>query len=201
MEELFNSESNQLMLARNLYNINKANGGRANLQKFIELIPKVQIEFCKENDLNKFDMSESSVTGQKDWALLLRSINNLFIKKCYNLLKWNHFVPTRESTMVGAIGNRRMKKMSELLADDIPTVDVWNDVDVDRNNNQYWLGNRIPIWRESIHRRHYDLHNEGLRENNPGRASLETPIYGYDMSTVNSTINHWDAKKWFGMSS
>jgi hypothetical protein len=198
MNDVFKSEANQLMLSRNLYNISKRNGGRSNLQKFVKLVPLLQQDFCKTHNLNETDMVESGVTGQKDWVLILKAINNMFIKKCYDLFRWNAFVPTRESTMVGATGNRKMKKLSELLAHDIPTVDVWEDVDQNRNNSQYWLDNKIPIWRESISRRWLDKSNEGLRDNNPDRASLENFQRGFDQSTIFSIIDNWTTSGWFG---
>lgn len=199
IEDVFKSKPNQLMLARNLYNISKHNGGRSNLQTFINLIPRVQKEFCRTRDLSQYDMAESSATGQKDWVLILKAINNAFIKQCYNLLKWNHFVPSRESAMVGPTDDRKMKKFTDLLAHDYGTIDVWEDVDQNRDNSRYWLDNKIPIWRASIHSRPYDRHNEGLRDNNPDRASLEVFQRGFDQSTIFATIDKWQSKDWFGM--
>lgn len=198
IEKIFKSDYNQLMLVRNLYNINKNNGGKITIQKFKELVPKLQNKFCKINNLKNFDMTESESTGQKDWSLILKATNNKFIKHCYNLFKWNIFIPSRERTMVGPVDDRKLKKFTELLASDIPTIDVWEDVDQDRNNSNFWLDNKIPIWRESIHRRNYDKSNQGFRNINPDRASLENFQRSFNMDTIFSTIDNWQSSGWWG---
>ena len=197
--DLFHSSSNQLLLARNLHAVNGKNGGTSKFDVFESLVPKAQKEFCRRNDITAYEMAETQSTGMVDWAELLRVINNNFLKFCYNMLRWNNFNPFRSRAMVGATGSRKSKKYNEMLADDIPTLDIWADQQVERYNSQYWLGNQIPVWRTTLHTRHFDRSNGGLRNGNSDRASLEGFSLGYDMSAAKSLIGKWKADEWWGL--
>jgi hypothetical protein len=198
IETLFRSKPNRTMLARSLYRININNGGVSNLDKFVNLIPVAQNEFCMRNDISQYQMAEEDSDEIRDWAELLRVVNNNFTKFCYNYLKWNHFNPFRAKIDVGPLGNRTTKKYSDLLAADIPTIDIYGDYNIERNNKQFWLENKIPTWRASIHTRHLERDNDGLRNGNPDRASLEVFQRGFNMEKVESLIDKWHSKNWWG---
>jgi hypothetical protein len=199
LEPLFLSGPNKTLLARSLYRVSRNNGGSSPLDKFVKLIPIAQIEFCKRTDVNQYEMAEQQSTAIRDWAELLRCLNNDFMKFCYNLLKWNHFNPFRERTLVGPSDKRKSKKFTELLAADIPTIDVYADYNIEMRNSNHWLDNKIPAWREKIQKRNLDREGGGLRNGNPERASLEVFQRGFDMTTVDSLIDKWQSKDWFGI--
>ena len=199
LEPLFRSERNKQFLADSLYATSQRNGGRASIYSFIRLIPVAQRTFCQRNDISKYEMAEQQASEERDWAELVRVVNNDFLKFCYNLLQWNNFNPFRERAMVGPSDDRRSKKYSELLAHDIPTIDVYADVQIERKNSQYWLENRFPAWRAHQNVRHFDYDGGGYRYGDRDRASLETIDRGFDMTTVNGLIDKWQSKDWFGL--
>ncbi len=199
VETLFRSKPNQTMLARSLYRVNINNGGVSKLEKFVELVPIAQKEFCMRNDISQYQLAEEESDELRDWAELLRVVNNDFTKFCYNYLKWNHFNPFRARIDVGPLGNRVSKKYSDLMAADIPTIDIYADYNIERNNKQYWLENKIPTWRASIHTRNFDRDNEGLRNGDPDRASLDVFQRSFNMEKVESLIDKWTSKDWWGI--
>lgn len=198
MNKLFLQPSNCLMLARQLFATSKENGGRANLTRFIALVKELQPWYVKQHDLKNFIMNEDSETGQQDWVLSLQAINNQFLKHCYNQLQWNKYVPFREKTLVGPYDDRRLKELKELTAQDIPTVDVWAQQDINRTNKDFRSLNEIPPWQYTMNRRHYDRGNEGLHSKHPDRASLNTPVYGFDQTTTFNALDNWTRTGWFG---
>jgi hypothetical protein len=199
LESMFKSLRNRQFLIDSLYATSQRNGGRASIDKFTKLIPVAQRTFCQRNDISKYEMAEQQASEERDWAELVRVINNDFLKFCYNLLQWNKFNPFRERAMVGASDNRHSKKYSELLAHDIGTIDVYADVQIERKNSQYWLENKFPVWRTHQNVRHFDYDGGGYRNGDRDRASLETIDRGFDMTTVNSLIDKWQSKDWFGL--
>lgn len=199
LEIVFRSVSNQQFLTMSLYKTYKHNGGRASIDMFTKLIPVAQRTFCQRNDISRYEMAEQQASEERDWAELLRVLNNDFLKFCYNLLQWNNFNPFRERAMVGPSDDRRSKKYNELLAHDIPTIDVYADVQIERKNSQYWLENKFPVWRTHQNTRHFDYDGGGYRNGDRDRASLETIDRGFDMTTVDGLIDKWQSKDWFGL--
>ncbi len=199
LKSFFMSENNKTQLARNLYSIGRKNGVNGQLEKYQKLIPLAMIEFDKRYPIQDWDTVESTSTEQQDWAEILRVVNNQFIKFCYSLLKWDQFNPFRERVEVGAHGDRRMVKMSEVTAADIPTIDVAGDVEIQRMNKHFRYNNQVPVWQRSMHNRHYDTANEGLAQRDSDRASLNNPIYAMDISNVEAVMNNWTESGWFGL--
>lgn len=197
--KLFLSKSNMNLMINNIYRTSRENGHRSSLDTFRLLVPKLAVIFNKENNLNEYEVAEYSATGQTNWVELLRTINNDFTKYCYKYLKWNIFVPTREWVEVGPADNRVQKKYHEMTAADVPTLDVWREQEVQRYNSLFRNNNKIPFWQYTMHNRHYDRNNEGLTHNNADRASLETPVYGYDMKNINKALDKWTSTGWYGM--
>lgn len=199
LKSQFTAIKNQGYLARNLHKIAADNGNHARLEKFQALIKVAQKEFCKINDINEYYMAEQEAQGIRDWVELLRCVNNDFLKYCYKLLRWNNFNPYREKTEVGPADNRVTKNYRDLLAHEISTIDVYDDYQIERYNRQFYLENKIPAWQVSIHTRNYDTNPGGYRNGEQDRASLENPIYEYNMGDIYELVDKWKNKDWFGL--
>lgn len=198
MNDVMRSQVNMLLLCKSVYRYYRQNGGRASYDKICELVEVCLDRFMKEYDINDFISAEWQATGNNNYSEALNAANNMFMKKVYDLLPANRMVPTREYAIVGPHDAREVKRYSELTAADIPTIDVWAKAEVQVINKQFRDNNRIPFWQCSMHKRHYDRGNDGFRENDPDRASLENPIYAYDMSNIHANIDHWKKEEWFG---
>jgi hypothetical protein len=197
--ELFNSDGNRLFLADNLYKIHQQNGGRSTTEKITLLVPKLMAEFCRNKNVRGYDVAETNATSQKNWSAILKAINHDFIKHCYKHFKWNNFNPFREYILVGENGKRRYKKFQDLMPDDYGTLDLWREQFIQINNNQFRDNNAIPTYRTGIQTRNYDTGNEGLREGDRDRASLENYQRRFDMSTIVQAIDNYRDRDWFGM--
>jgi hypothetical protein len=198
IEELFKSQSNMRMLSYKIHKIHRQNGGRSSINKFYKLLPTIAKVFCKNNNINEYEVVEINATHHNNWVETLKAINNEFTKVCYKYLKWNTFVPTREMVEVGPSNNRKQVRLNEIQAPDQATIDVWSNQETQIINKHFRYGNKIPIWQKSMNKRHYDRGNEGLVENDPDRSSLDTPIYGYNMEKIYSVIDKWNSTDWFG---
>lgn len=198
--DAFHSKYNKDILAKSLYETGCNNGYSAPFQKFQALVPRAMHEFCLRTDISEYRVAENGATGQSNWLEELDAINNDFLKYCYNLFKWNKFNPYRAYATVGDSEHRHQKKYSELLAHDIPTIDVWAVQEVQVKNNNFRYNNQIPIWQKSMNTRHFDRTSEasGLAQRDPNRASLETPVRGYDMSSIYKLLDQWKSDSWFG---
>jgi len=196
---LFTSRPNIDMLTSNLYKVARQNGSRSNIHKFKKMVPILAMQFKTANNLREYETAEAEATGMNNWVEVLKTVNNQFMKYCYRRLKWNHFVPTREWAEVGPAGDRKQKRFQELTAADAPALDFWRQQETQRMNKHFRYGNKIPFWQTSMHTRHFERDNGGLAHDDPDRASLDTPVYGYDMENVKSTIDKWQKEDWFGM--
>lgn len=196
---LFNSKGNILLLADTLYKIYQQNGGRTSTEKINNLTVKLMAEFCRIKNVRGYDVVESSATMQKDWSSTLKAINGDFIRHCYKHFKWNNFNPFREYILVGENGNRRYKKFQDLMPDDYGTLDLWREQFIQIDNSRYRDNNAIPTYRTAIHTRNYDRSNEGFREGDRDRASLENYQRGFDMTSIMNTIDNYRERDWFGM--
>ncbi len=199
LQKVFTSNNNIQLLANNLNNIDIHQGNDSTVKKYLSLIPNAQKEFMKFTNINSYEVVGTESRAFNDWVLSLRALNTDFTKYCYKFISWNSFIPSRAMTFVGPSDMRVSKKMTELLAEDIPTIDIHGDYDININNSNYRENNRIPIYRESIHRRNYDRSNDGLMHNNPDEASLETPVRGYNMNDINGLIDKWNKPGWYGL--
>ena len=199
VQEIFTSRDNRLLLAHKLSNEHRKNGGQSPKPKYMQLVNQLIQKYIKEHDINRLHTVDCQAVSQNDYVEILKTVNNRFLQDCYNYLRWNTFVPAREWVEVGAKNNRVQKKFTDLLASDIPTIDVWAVQEVQVSNDVYRNYNKIPYWQTTMHNRHYDKNNEGLSSQNADRASLETPIYSYDMSDINALTDKWTKDEWFGL--
>jgi hypothetical protein len=196
---LFTSQPNIAMLTSKLYKVARQNGNRSSIEKFKKLVPMIAMQFKTSNTLEEYETAETGAVGFNNWVEVLKTVNNEFMKYCYNRLKWNTFVPTREWAEVGPRHDRKQTKFYELQAADHGTMDLWSNQETQIMNKHFRYGNKIPFWQSSMHKRHYDRQNEGLAYDNPDRASLDTPVYGYNMDNVRATVDKWQSEEWFGM--
>ncbi len=199
MNKLFNSEGNTLLLSNNVYSIYQQNGGRVKKEKLYEIVPKLMAEFNNNKNLNNYELVEMQATNQKNWSSILKAINYDFIKFCYKYFKWNTFNPFREYAQVGDNDHRRYKRFQDLMPDDYCTLDLWREQFIQIDNSRFRDNNAIPEYRASIHTRNYDTSNEGLREGNSDRASLENFQRGFDMRTIYKMIDNYKDRDWYGM--
>ena len=84
------------------------------------------------------------------------------------------------------------KKFDEMLAVDYHTIDLHQYYETMTYNKNYRYKNSIPVWQRSMSTRNYDRENDGLRDANPDRASLENQIHGYDMSNIIKGSTYYD---------
>ncbi len=189
--KLFKSKYNVAYLSRTMYGTAQKNGSDMSHEYILRNIPTWMSKYTLHNNLRKYTLLE----GQQDWVALLRFINNEFLSKCYNMLQWNSFVPTRMSAIVDG----EEKKFSDLTYEDYQKLNFWEVQDVNRSDNSFRNNNEIPYWRRHIHMRHYDRDNDGLQYDNPNRASLDTPIYQRTARTNDELIDFWSRKNWYDM--
>ena len=88
---------------------------------------------------------------------------------------------------VGDADNRHFVRSEDLsIADDLPTINYWNEQRVIRENGNFRNNNKIPFWQHRVHNRPYDRSNEGFIFKDAKRGSL----VGYN--SVRNNINRWD---------
>jgi len=185
IKSLFLSEPNIKMISCKIYKKNRHDGGRSDYYKILELTRYLLPSFLNKYNIYEFESVEDVSTGNINWAGILRVINNLFTKYVMLYFKGNNFVPTREWAEVGAYGERKQKKFNELTAEDMNTIDLWQEQEVQVFNGSYRNNNEIPFWQKTMHNRHYDRSNDGLTHINSDRSSLDNFIHhSYDMSNL-----------------
>lgn len=199
LEELFMSEANQNLLRCNLYTIYQQNGGKQLRSAFNKFIKQLSTRFIRDNNLNAYETVEAQATGFNNYTEALRAINNDYHKVCYKFFSWNTANPFQDRVEVGPSDHRVLKKGHDLSHEDHGTLEVWREQFTQVLNAKFRDNNRIPLHRQSAHTRHYDHSNEGLHYNDPDRASLETPIYGYDMSQIYNNLDKYSKDEWYSM--
>ena len=193
LNKLFFSDDNQQTLIHRTYKLNQESGGRTPLEKFVVDVPQYMKKFITdEKDLNKY---RNGLTNYSDWVRILQFVNQRFMKRIENLISHNRYNPFRHNVLV----NGEFKKSSDLLADDIRNLNVNSAEEIFVYNDTLRHSNRIPFYQHTMHRRHYDRSNEGLQAESAERASLETPIYKYNMKEIHNTIDDWKKSEWYGM--
>jgi hypothetical protein len=200
LKNMFTAEVNKQKMIVSLYKIHRQNGGRSTVDKFTVLIPKLMNAFMKSNNLNQYQSAADNATGNQDWTEALNAINYDFHKYVYKAFKWNVFVPSREYVEVGDYNNRKQVKAHEILAQDIPTLDVWREQQIVIMNKHFRNNNKIPVWRSSIHTRNYDRDDSANGyKYDVDHSSRENFQRVYDMTDIHDTIDKWEDSSWFGL--
>jgi hypothetical protein len=219
--KLFFTKNNVNYLVNTMYLANKQNGGGYEVMNvFQKLVPRLMIKFARDNNLRELynsyyaDDDETSVcqlgldtyrdnlghvaiSSKRNWIEAFRGINNRFVDWADQYLKPNTYVPFRMDMTVGSLNefenNVRDVRGYNLLADDYKELNVWQQFDINVDRSKFRYGNTIPFWQRSMNIRHNDRSNEGFREGNDAyRASLESPIYAYDMRRVRDMVGHFN---------
>jgi hypothetical protein len=199
LNALFLFEGNETLLHTSLLKVYRQNGGHAPAKKVRAFISKLMRKFAKSRDLNDYVSIEAQATGYSNYAECLRAINNDFTHEFYKYMPWNAYNPVREKIEVGPTEFRVLKKGYELRPEDYGTLDLWREQVVQLRDSVYRDGNKIPFYQATVCSRHYDKSNEGLRCGSADRASLETPVYGYDMTQIYKQLDKWKSDDWFSM--
>lgn len=199
LKKLFLSEPNQDMLKNNLFTIYQQNGGKQTRSAFYKFIKQLSNRFVVDNDLNAYETVEAQATGFVNYTEALKAINNSYHKVCYKYFKWNIANPFRDDVVVGPHDHRVLKKGFDLSHEDHGTLNLWREQFTQVLNSQFRDNNRIPVYRQALHTRHYDRGNEGLRDNDSDRSSLETPVYGYDMTEIYKNLDNYSKDQWYSM--
>lgn len=226
LRKVFFSQKNQLYLANKLYIINKENGGKEPLEQFNSRILPMMERYDLLHDVGSISntyytddanttvthlgldthvnhMGTTEITKKVNWLESFRALNKKFINWASSFLKWNRYVPFRESTTTGVINEFentvRDVRNFNLLHEDKQQINVWKQYDINTDRSKYRYNNTIPFWQYTMNIRHYDRSNEGLREgNDPWRSSLENPVYAYDMRKIKDLKSQYQDEKWFG---
>jgi hypothetical protein len=199
MKEVFLSIKNTKLLLYGLFDIYQQNGGKESLEKFETFITLLQRKFVADNDLEAYYTAEWQAIGFVNYVEALKAINNDFHKLTYRYFKWNRYNPFKDDIEVGPSDDRKSIKSAEIMPEDFGTLDLWREQFTQVLNRQFRGKNRIPVHQASIHTRHFDRGNEGLRNGNPDLASLETPIHGYDMSRIKKAPDSYKSESWYSM--
>lgn len=197
---LFISSKNTNTLLNNLTDVYRQNGGKACQSKFNYVIELLIKKFISERNLYSYCTVEWQSTGYNNYYEALMAINDDFTKYVYNYFQWNIYNPYKDLIEVGPNDNRRKISSAQIQYEDFGTLDVWRKEQTTVFNRQFRDNNKIPAYRTSLHSRNYDRHNiEGLTHGDSDRASLEAPIYGYDMSNIHADITNYKEEGWFSM--
>lgn len=199
MNDLFLCKKNTNRLATGLYDIYRETGKSCTYAKFHQLITLLQKKFVKENVLETYTMAEEQAIGYNDYVAALRVINDDFYKMVYNYFEWDYYNPFKHDIEVGPNDDRKLKKSAEIMPEDYGTLNVWREQITSSLNRQFRNNNKVQPWVVGIHTRHYDRSNQGLRHGDSDEASLETPIYSYDMSKPRKTVLNYKTEDWFGV--
>lgn len=207
MKDLFRSEENTRYLVRLMISFNNKYGNH-NLEE-VELADRV----AKYMDEFLFDPKfESFKSVTNDWTVELDYINKKFIEKYSDYLRYGDkaslqkmeaelmkeadkkidFNPYRHEAYIYGKGKKAYKDMDVY---DIRALDVWKPKQITVDNSQMRYNNQIPAWRQKLHRRHYDLTNDGLRYT-PYASSREVPIRGYNMKEIIDASEKYKKKNW-----
>jgi hypothetical protein len=187
LNKLFMSESNTRLLYNSL------------MKSRIQLstgLPDLMTRFRDDHDLNQFDNVESQAVGYKQWVEVLRVINNQFLQYCHKFEVDPVGNPFRTGILVGDHDQRIQKKPSELLAQDIPTIDVWRQQEISISSKKFRDENRFHRARVAQHVRNYDYDNKGSGIHG---ESLEAAPRYYDQSEAHKLVGKWKKEEWFGL--
>ena len=184
-----NISNGQLFLSnKNIYNVvyyaialsntYKSNKIPKSVQKSI---PNLMSKWAKDKNINDWEDLNN------DPLITLEFLNKQFLKEhnaIFNKTDKGLNVFQIEDTVTDKCGRQSVKKYDEMLASDYHTLDVWQEEDTTRYNENFRYKNEIPSWQRTMNIRHYDRSNDGLAAADSERASLDNQIHGYDMSNI-----------------
>lgn len=156
--------------------------------------------FKKRGDLNCYTTAEFQATGFNNINLALEQINADLAAECRKHFPYQTHNPFKANYEVGSLEEKVLKKGFDLTHTDMQTLDMWRASVTNTVNRVYRDNNQIPVYRRSLHMRHIDRSNEGLRANNPDRASVENFVpQRYNMDKIKRTHMNYKDETWFGL--
>lgn len=188
--------TNQILLTKKIYNQHKLINGSRHYLHFKSIVPnRMKCWILSKNNLdqeiiNNFNMYQSNANAY---------LNKLFIdenRDLYSELKewdasYTHDKNKHPETNVYlAYSNDDMtinvlsKRITDLTADEIRNVDLWEEQTTNVDSGIFRYKNEIPYWQKTMNTRHYDRTNEGYRHDDADRATLINQNHGYDMSNI-----------------
>lgn len=182
MNERFMDISNQHRVIKQTYMANRKNGSNFTIGFFEKTVPILMKKYSDEHNLDDYEDLTSS-----NWYESLMFINNIFVEDNKAVMPSDTNV-YREKYVTGHVNeyeNRLLaKRPTDLTADDIKSLNVWQKQEVLVWNKKYRNNNRIYVKNTSVCHRPYDRDNDGLRHDRWEESSLEVPIRGYNMASI-----------------
>jgi hypothetical protein len=172
IEDIFLSGKNTYRLIYLLDRYARNEGAhKTNLEVLEKIVRRERAIFM--SDVGVPSPVEYQATGMINYVMILNTMNQMVLRKCRKYVA-NQLMPSRGFVQGDFPGGK--KKMSELLVSDYGLLKFGEPDEVYSMDSMYRENNKIPVEQWSKHTRHLDRDNEGLRERDPGRASLETPV-------------------------
>ncbi len=195
----FNSRQNLGRLHKTLYaEYCRDTNAKKTEAEFAKFFLEEVKNFKSKGNLNQYVTAEYQATGYNNYHTALEQINMDFMAECRNHFPYQTFNPFKADYLVGSLEEKVLKKGFDLSHEDVQTLDVWRSNIVNSVNRHYRENNQIPVYRHSLHMRHVDRSNEGLRDNNPDRASLENFVpQRYDMGKIEQTHLNYKEESWY----
>lgn len=194
---MFMMRENVDYITKHVYLLHRHNGGGMPEGLYVRAIPELMRMWAIKENLDMFE-------GGFNWALTLDYINTKFVRDHagYYTSEGSDTNVFRAVVPVGTMNEHEntyeSKSYKEMTAADYQNLDVYGPVQsfVSSDSGPYRNRNRIPINQISVSKRHLSRANEGLSSEHWARASLETPIRGYDMSEVIANTGRYDDPNW-----
>lgn len=193
---------------------------------FENRVPEWMREFADKEEIEQYvEAPEAIYTSDmnqlyKFYIEALSKINKVFFQKYYYLIKkikdnelpgitssgpdWN---PYKAMATMGTKNEFENTIHRGSLYDlnysyeDFRNMDVYKEYEISRSNKNFRYRNEIPIW-QSLNRARIglDRSNDGLRNGNPSRASLNNIQRGYDMTDIykHTALDYSKKNQWCG---
>ncbi len=178
----FMNLSNQRLLTKKIYIMHKNNNGLLQYLYFKEIVPVRMQEWINKKNINSLKTLRSGSLDMIDYLnkLFINDNNDLYALTGYEYQHMDSNVyRTKLSIQHEHDAPVVQKCPKEMLLDDIRNMDVWAKQTIEVSNKNKRYNNAIVPWQASMHKRNYDLSNQGYKHADPNRASLENSIYGY----------------------
>jgi hypothetical protein len=198
-EEVFNSQSNVTYVTKHMYLKHRYNGGFTPRDVFEKAIPLIMKTWSIKQNLDSFEG-----WNNYHYILTLDYINDKFIKdhKEYYTVQGSDTNVFKIQVPVGHMNEfdgkvYEKKKYDEMTAQDYQNLDVYGPMQAfTQNSEKNRYKNKIPTWQRSMNIRQYSKDNEGLASKSWSRASLSTPIRGYNMKNIVATTGRENDLSW-----
>lgn len=197
---LFNSKQNLGRLHKKLYAEYLRDTSTTKTEReFAEFFLREVKNFVKSKNLNDYVTAEYQATGYNNLNTALEQINADFAAECRKYFPYQTHNPFKADYQVGTLEEKVLKKGFDLSHEDYQSLNMWRSNVTNIANGVHRDNNKIPVYRHSLHARHIDTSNEGLRANNPDRASIESFIpKKYDMTKIYDTHLNYKDESWYG---